>query len=119
MIVLRHTLQLEWREPFGSAGISKQGLPDAFEERSLHRRIEPGHERWQVGVEKAQRLIFLGPVPVCQIADGSPVMGEQLRSHVGWCVDKGFRGPVQGSTPRPLPVDADQGQVMRPGRSVT
>ena len=74
-------LQLGRRDPRSNEWIwhSKHGLPDALEERSLHRKIEPRHERLQVGVELAEGVIALVPGPARQKAEGSPIMRLQLR----------------------------------------
>src|SRR2546426_10817065 len=77
----RETLQLGRRDPMRSDEESKQGLPDALEEISLHRRIEPRQERLHAAVEKAQGSISVVPIPAPQMADGPPVMREQLWSH--------------------------------------
>src|SRR5207244_6893908 len=67
-------LQLGRRDPRSTADANRQEFPDALEERSLHRRIEPRHEHVQVGVEKAQGSIVLVPVPARQMAEGPPIM---------------------------------------------
>src|SRR2546428_10024699 len=94
---------------------SNRGCPGAWEERSLHRRIEPRHKRLHAGVEKAQRLISVIPVPARQMAEGPPVMWLQLRGNGSRGVSEGFRAAVPAVHPRPRPVEADQSQAMTPG----
>src|SRR2546425_5239265 len=53
------------------------------------------------------------------MTEGSPVMRGELRRHNGWVFAERCGVPSKRSTPRPHPVDADQGQMMRRGRSVT
>src|SRR6059036_3694690 len=77
-------LQLGSQDPIIRTESSKKGLPDALEDKSLHRRIEPWHEYLQVVVETAQGLILLVPVPARQKAKCAPVMWLQLRRHGSW-----------------------------------
>jgi hypothetical protein len=77
LIGLREALhQLGRRDPLRTEWIwiSKQGLPDALEDRSLHGGCEPRHERWYADVEKAPGWISRVPISACQEAKGSPVM---------------------------------------------
>src|SRR2546426_5353092 len=113
LIGVREALQFGSQAPIIRTERSKKDLPDALEDKSLHRRIEPWHEHLQVGVETAQGLILLVPVPARPMAEGSPVMRRQFRSHAGWCVGERFRARVKGSKLGPRAVDADQGEVMR------
>src|SRR5438128_11838168 len=76
-------LQLGSQDPIIRTESSKKGLPDALEDKSLHRRIEPWHEYLQVGVETAKGLIPLVPVPARQMANGSAVMREHFGRHAG------------------------------------
>src|SRR5947209_6757612 len=79
LISLRKALQFAWRDPRPIEEASKQVFPDALEERSLHIRIKPRHERLQAGSEKAQGAIGVVPIPTCPMAEGAPVMRGQLR----------------------------------------
>src|SRR5439155_1860294 len=112
-------LQLGSQGPIIGTEISKQDLPDALEDKSLHRRIEPWLEHLQVGVETAQGLILLVPEPTRQKAKGAPVMRLHLRSYGRWCSDERFRAAVHGRKPGPSSIDPDEGEVMRRGRAVT
>src|SRR5437867_962504 len=84
LIGLGEALQLGSQDPIIRTERSKQDLPDALEDKTLHRRIEPWHEHLQVGVETAQGLILLVPVPARQKAKCAPVMWLQLRRHGSW-----------------------------------
>src|SRR2546425_3494997 len=117
LIGLGEVLQFGSQGPRSHREGVKEGSPDALEERSLRGRIESRHELLQAGAEKAHGAIVVIPGPARQMTECSPVMAEHRRSYAGaW--DERFRGPVEGCGPRPLPVDADQGQVMCLGRSV-
>ena len=54
VISLGEALQLGRREPRRMAEAIKQDLPDALEDISLHRGIEPRDERLHVGLEMAE-----------------------------------------------------------------
>src|SRR6267143_6686412 len=67
-------LQLDGRDPRSDVEAIIQEFSDALEERSLHRRIKPRHERLHAGVEKAQGSLGVVPRPARQIAESAPVM---------------------------------------------
>src|SRR5438445_13898965 len=81
LIGVGEALQLGSQDPIIRTESSKQGLPDALEDKSLHRRIEPWHEHLQLGVETAQGLILLVPVPSRQMANVVPVLRVFTGSH--------------------------------------
>src|SRR5438094_10529739 len=108
LIGVGEALQLGSQDPIIRTESSKQGLPDALEDKSLHRRIEPWHEHLLLGVETAQGLILLVPVPARQMANGAPVMRGHFGRHAGWCVGERFRARVEGSKGGARAVDADQ-----------